>query len=421
MNITILSDAFYPTPIGIAPLMTELALDLAAMKHGVTVATCFPHYPAWSILPQYRGKFRVCEEWRGVKILRTWERVSKKGSALSKMIYYLTFGITAALGSLSWGKQDLVLIVSPPLSLSMSAYFFNLLRHTPRVLLICDLLPDAAIALGMIRNRTFIRSLYAFERWSYRQCDHIIVVSDAFRQKLIGKGVPPEKVSVIYTWVDTQFVRPLSRTNAFREKYQIGDKFVALYAGNIGLSQGLETMLEAAHLCRDKQDVLFLIVGDGTTKEALTEQAERRGLANVRFLPLQPREEMPLMYAAADVCLVLQKKNVLDINVPGKIQTIMSAGRPMIAATHPAGTPAKIISDSGCGLLIPPEDPGELAKALQQLLRAPETGIRMGQAGRHHALQNFSKEAAVRAYLEVFDKVLEREQQQAAAGPRDAA
>ena len=293
----------------------------------------------------------------------------------------------------------------------LTACFYRMLHGARTVLSIADLLPDTAVALGMIKNRWLIKALYAFERWCYRQSDHIVVVSDAFRDNILKKGVPPEKISVIYTWANTDFIRPLPRNNHFRERHKLGDKFVVLYAGNIGMSQGLETLLEAARQLQDEPSMQFVIVGDGTTKADLERQAERMKLSNVAFLPLQPREDVPLLYAAADVCVVLQKKTVLDINVPGKMQTIMSAGLAMIAATHPQGIPAKLVRDSGCGLLINPENAAELAEAIQRLRREPELRTAAAKAGRQYALEHFSLQSAVRSYMDVFEQALAAERQ----------
>ena len=411
MKLTILSNAFHPEPIGIAAHMAELAEALAQHGHEVQVATVFPHYPHWIIQPHYRGKLWAQEEWQGCRVLRTWMRVSRKPTFVAKMIYYLSFTISSALGSLSWGRQDLVLVSSPPPSLILTACFYRMLHRTRTVLSIADLLPDTAVALGMIKNKWVIKVLYAFEKWCYRQSDHIVVISDAFRHNLLQKGVPPEKISVVYTWANTDFIRPLPKDNSFREKHELGDKFVVLYAGNIGISQGLETLLEAARQIQEDPSVQFVIVGDGTTKADLQRRAEQMELSNVVFLPLQPREDLPLLYGAADVCVVLQKKTVLDINVPGKIQTIMSAGRAMIAATHPQGIPAKLVRDSGGGLLIAPENAAELAEAIQKLRRQPELRAVMGNAGRRYALKHFSLRSAVRSYMDIFGQALAADQQ----------
>lgn len=402
MKITILTNSFQPDPIGIAPLSSELAEDLAQQGHEVTVATAFPHYPDWVIPPAYQGKVYSREQWRGVNVLRSWLKVSKRATAMSKMIAYATFTASATLGSLVWDKPDLLFVISPPLSLSFTAFLTKAFLRCPTVLLICDLLPDTAIALGMIKNPHFIKALFAFEKWSYPRFDHIAVVSNAFRKNLIKKGVPAEKVSVIYTWVDTDFIRPLRRENEFRFRNQLQDKFIVLYAGNIGLSQGLETALEAARLLEDYPQIEFLIVGDGTKGAELKQRAEAMRLPNFRFLPLQPRSDIPLMYSAADVSLVLQRKNVLDINLPGKIQTIMSSGRPMIAGTRSDGEVAQIVEASGAGILIVPEDSQQLANAVLQLYRDSALCEKLGANGREYALHHFAKKSAVNSYLGIF-------------------
>jgi colanic acid biosynthesis glycosyl transferase WcaI len=234
------------------------------------------------------------------------------------------------------------------------------------------------------------------------------VISDGFRRNLLAKNVPGYKVHVIPNFVDTDLISPQPRHNRFSAGHGLDDRFVVLFAGNVGLSQGLESVLQVAQLMADLPDVLFLIVGNGAAKADLVEQAERRMLTDVRFLPFQPHEVVPEMYATADVCLVPLRHGFTRESMPSKIFTILGAARPLIASVDPGSDTWDLVQDAGCGLCTEPENPSALAGAIRTLYADRTAGQQMGARGREYALSRYTREVVARQYADLLEQVVRR-------------
>jgi colanic acid biosynthesis glycosyl transferase WcaI len=295
------------------------------------------------------------------------------------------------------GPADVVLVISPPPTLNFAAAAFRRLHGAAVVLNIQDIVPDAPIAFGMMRNKLQIKLFRWLEHYAYSSSDRIAVVSQSFITNLLAKGVTGEKLTVIHNWIDTDDVSPLSRMNSCRLDNGIGeDRFVVMYAGNIGLSQGLDVVLEAAELLRSEAHILFVLVGGGASLGELSAKAQATSLPNLRFLPIQP--EMKWVQAAADVSLVMQRSNVVDVNLPSKIPAIMASGRPMIAGLNAAGEAAAIVREANCALMIDPGSGAQLANAISRLQASPNLRRRLADNGRRYAVEHFGRARAIGAY-----------------------
>jgi putative colanic acid biosynthesis glycosyltransferase WcaI len=402
VQIKIVTISYYPDLIGIAPLADDLSRGLMERGHQVSVIAGLPHYPNWEVPKEYkRHPFRREVRHSGVMVWRSYLHASKRATVLARSVFYGSFTASAAFNLLRSGPADVVLVISPPPTLNFAAALFRRLHGAAVVLNVQDIVPDAPIAFGMMTNPLQIRLFRWLERYAYSSSDRIIVVADSFVTNLRAKGVPGEKLSVIHNWVDTDEVRPLERMNSFRSDNGIGEeKFVVMYAGNIGLSQGLEIVLDAADRLRSEYDLAFVLVGGGASFDALKTRARAMGLPNVRFLPTQP--EMILVQSAADVSLVMQKRNVLDVNLPSKIPAIMASGRPMIAGLNPAGDAAAVVREADCGILIEPGDGAQLADAICRLRDSRDLRQRLADNGRRYAIGRFSRRAAIGSYESVL-------------------
>jgi colanic acid biosynthesis glycosyl transferase WcaI len=227
-----------------------------------------------------------------------------------------------------------------------------------------------------------------------------------FVENLVKKGVSEDKIALIPNWVDVNFIRPLPKeNNAFRQAYQLEGKFVVLYSGNIALTQGLETAIDAAVRLRHIEDIVFAIVGEEKALHRLHQYCQARGADNVRLLPFQPRETLPEMLAAADVGLIVQKKNVIAFNMPSKTQVLLASGRPIVASVPPDGTAARAIKQSGGGLVVEPENADALATAIKDLYADRKTAEKFGQQGRRYAVEQYSFEQALEQYEALFLKL----------------
>jgi colanic acid biosynthesis glycosyl transferase WcaI len=402
MRILIYSYNYHPEPIGIAPLMTELAEGLVKRGHEVRVVTGMPNYPQRRIYEGYRGKLYATEQRNGVTVQRCYVWIRPKPGFMDRILLEGSFVLTSFFQALNGWRPDAILLTVPPLPACVPATILSWLNDCPVVLNLQDILPDAAVNTGLLRNKALIAIFKSLEKFAYHQAHKIAAIAEGFEENLRSKGVNPDKITLIRNWVDVNFVKPLPKENAFRREHGLDGKFVVMYAGNIALTQGLETVLQSARYLGHLPDVQIVVVGEGRALDALQKLRDRFALTNVKLLPFQPRETLPTMLAAADVGLVVQKQNVICFNMPSKIPTILASGRPILASVPSSGTAAKAVRQSGGGEIVPPEDPQALALAIEKLYKNPELCARLGQRARQFAMQHYSFENALDSYESLF-------------------
>ncbi|MCL6755069.1 glycosyltransferase family 4 protein [Nostoc sp. CCCryo 231-06] len=399
MHILIYSYNYHPEPIGIAPLMTELAEGLVQRGHQVRVITGMPNYPQREIYDEYRGKWYVTEQINGVTIQRSYLRIKSKPNLLDRLLLELSFVFTSLPQAFKGRRPDVIILTVPPLFGTLPVTILGWLYNCPVVLNVQDILPDAAVRIGLLKNKWMIRTLAALEKFAYRSAHTISVIADGFRENLVNKGVPVNKIVCIPNWVNVNFICPLPKqNNSWISSHQIDGKFVVLYSGNIALTQGLETVIEAAVCLRHIREIVFVIVGESIALQRLQKYCLLNGADNVLLLPLQPREKLPEMLAASDVGLIVQKRNVISFNMPSKIPLLLASGRPIVGSVPATGTAAKAIKLSGGGIIVEPESPDAMAAAVHDLYTNPTLGARLGNAGRQFAEENYSLEQALNRY-----------------------
>jgi colanic acid biosynthesis glycosyl transferase WcaI len=211
---------------------------------------------------------------------------------------------------------------------------------------------------------------------------------------------------LIYDWADTQAIRPLPRANSFAAEQGLSNQFVLLYAGNIGLSQGLESILDAARMIDEQSDISFVFVGDGTGRNALVEKAKSYQLKNVRFIPFQPRERVSEVFASADISLVSLKKGSGSGSLPSKTFSIMASERPIIASVDPDSDTWDLIQRSGCGVCIRPDSPELIIDAIQMLKKDPQLRLEMAKKGRQYVLEHHSPASAAVEFEQLLLNVI---------------
>jgi colanic acid biosynthesis glycosyl transferase WcaI len=406
MQILIYSYNYYPEPIGIAPLMTELAEGLVKQGHKVRVITGMPNYPERHIYEEYRGKWYVTEEKNGVTIQRCYLRIKSKPNLLDRLMLEMSFVFTSLPQALNGWRPDVILLTVPPLMVSLPATLLSWLYNCPVVLNVQDILPEAAVHVGLLKNKWMIRALEALEKFAYRTAHTISVITDGFVENLVNKGVPANKIVCIPNWVNTDFIKPLPKENNFRDAHQLNGKYVVLYSGNIALTQGLETVVEAATKLRHIPEIVIAIAGELQALARLKKYCQRCGADNVLLLPLQPREKLPEMLAAADLGLVVQKRNVISFNMPSKIPLLLASGRPIVASVPATGTAARAIKKSSGGVVVAPESPDALATAIIDLYKNPEQAEILAKQGRQFAVERYSFEQAIARYEDLFAEVV---------------
>lgn len=406
MRILIYSYNYYPEPIGIAPLMTELAEGMVKRGHEVRVITAMPWYPEGEIKPEYRGKLFSTEEINGVKVQRCYIWTRRERNVLNRAAFELSFMVLSLIQAFRGWRPDVIFLTVPGLPVAVSAAILSTIYRSPIVLNLQDILPDAAVHVGLIKNNKIITVLKYLEKFAYSISTKISVIADGFTKNILAKGVSLEKITEIPNWVDINFIEPLPKdNNSFRLKNNLQEKFVVMYSGNIALTQGLETVIDASSGLKHFPNIAIVIIGEAKALKRLEKYCQKNAVDNVTLLPFEPRAKLPEMLAAADVGLVIQKKNVLDFNMPSKIQVLLASGRAIVGSVPSTGTAASALRKSGAGVIVPPEEPQALADAIVKLYRDRSLAERLGRQGRIYAEQNYAFELALDKYEQLFISV----------------
>jgi glycosyltransferase involved in cell wall biosynthesis len=259
-----------------------------------------------------------------------------------------------------------------------------------------------AVALGRLRNPAIVGGLSRLNRGLRRRAARIVAIGRDMADRLIADGAPASKIHVIPNWADGRALRPLDGRSALRREHGWEGRFVVMHSGNVGLSQDLETFLDAAERLRDEPDVVCAIVGDGAGAAVLKERASRSGLCNVRFLPYQPKAELADSLGAADVHLISLRPGLSGAIVPSKVYGIMAAGKPFLAAVDPGSEPALLAEEHGCGVRVDPSCPDGLADAIRRVRGLPLA--EMGRRAREAFESRYDRPIAAAAYRRLLEE-----------------
>ncbi len=390
------------------PIIRALCEDWAEADHEVTVLTSFPHYNCDEVWPEYRRRLFQRDRVGNVNVIRSYIFVPHKRSGWQRILNYLSFNMSSTLSGLFAGKQDVIFVMSPPLTIGLTAFVLGLLKRIPFCYNLQDIWPEVAVKLGMLRGRRLIAFFEAMEKFIYRHSRRIFAISDEFKANLTAKGVSADKIEVIPNFTDTDFIKPMEKANSFSLANGFADKFTVLYAGNVGLSQGLEVILDAAEQLKDRNEIVFAIVGEGSCRDELIADARRRGLQNVKLLPFQPESDVPMVYAAADVALIPLRHGITENSVPCKTYSIMAAAKPYIAGVDEGSTVWKLTDQVGCGVCVEPENGRALAEAVLKLQADAKARNRMGEKGRQFVEHNFAREAITDRYRAALESLVEK-------------
>ena len=410
MRIFLLSTYFRPDIASNGVIMSKLADEFVAKGNEVTVLASVPHYDINRVWPEYSGKMIWHERSGAMQIYRLYTHVARdKANVAQRILSYGSFSLLAFLRGATLPKHDVILVPSPPLSNGVLADTLGRLRDMPFVYNVQDIWPDVAVRAGVLKNEKTIQRLRRMEAYVYRRAAGIAVISDGFRSNLLEKGVPDEKISVIPNFIDTDFITPESKLNSFSLKNNIEKKFVVLFAGNMGFSQGLESILDAAKLLNEYADIEFLMVGNGATRDSAQAYLSELALKNVRFLPYQPPEELSAMYGASDVCLIPLRRGFSAESVPSKLFAIMAAGRPSIASVDVGSETWNLLRRTGGGVCVGPENPSALADAILSYYRDPSARIAAGESARRCVEREFRCSDIADRYLDAMQAAIDRQ------------
>jgi glycosyltransferase involved in cell wall biosynthesis len=402
---------YFPPEIG-APQarLSEFARSWAEDGHDVTVLTGMPNHPTGIVPDAYRGALLRRERVDGYRILRTWLYATPNEGFVRKIFGHLSFMLTAVLlGTGKVGRQDVVVASSPTFFSLFSAWFIARVKRARFVVEVRDLWPAIFVELGVLTNRTAIRLLERLELRVYRAADHVVLVSEGFRDVLEERGVPAGKLSVIRNGVDLErFGTHTPRTDEARARLgaRSPDDVVVLYLGAHGISHGLTAVADAAAELQDHPQIRFAFVGEGAAKADLQTRIDQLGLDNVVTLPGVPREQVPELLAAADICLApLRDVPLFSTFIPSKIFEYLGSSRTVIGSLR--GEPARILEEAGA-VVVEPERPEALADAVRTLAADAERRQTMGAKGRRYVEANFDRRQLAAQYTDLFRTITER-------------
>jgi colanic acid biosynthesis glycosyl transferase WcaI len=408
MRILLIANQFPPDANSTGNLMAELAARWCEQGHEVFVLTSFPHYEKFRIEASYRRKLYQRGKLGSIDVLRLWVYAPGKKSMLNRLINYLSFAVGATLaGLLQTRRSDVILCTNGAFFSGIAAWLIGTLKQSPFIYNVQDLYPEVPIAAGQLKNRYAIAALKRIEAFMYRKARHVSVISAAMRDNLLGKNVPAEKISLLPNFVNCAFIRPLPRDNEFSRAHGLEDKFVVLHAGNLGYVYDFESLLASAEALRRHAEIVFLIVGEGVAKAALQERAKAEGLDNVRFLPFQPREQLPWLRASADVQVSLYKAGAARHSMPSKIYEIMASARPLLASAEKDSPVRQLVDETGCGLCVEPEQAEQLIQAIVKLHRDVALRERFAANGRRAAQESYSLNAVADGYQKLMQQMVD--------------
>lgn len=404
MRVLILNQFCQPEP---AFQGVPFAKRLVQAGFEVEILTGFPNYPGGKIYPGYRVRPYREERIDGIRVHRAALYPSHDRSGVRRMLNYLSFG----LGSLLFGARHVkpvrVVFCYSLVTLIFTALFLRWRDRAKIVHVIQDLWPESVAHSGMMRNRILHAILRRFCDFAYGRADKLVVIAPGMRDVLVSRGIPAERIKVIYNWSEQEEdVGEAPRDATLAKEYGLSDTFNVMYAGNMGGMQALDNLLDAARLLRETHpEVRIVLLGGGTERERLATRAQTESLRNVVFLPRQPPEAMPRVYSLANAVIVqLKDIPLFSVTVPSKTQACLAAGLPILMGVR--GDAADLVETAGAGVRYEPENARSLADAILKLRAMSAEKLRaMGRRGREHYMNHLSREVGTAAYADVFRQV----------------
>ena len=394
MKILIISQYFWPESFRI----NDLAVSLKLKNHDVTILTGMPSYPNRKHFKGYRVFYPMTEDYQGIKVIRTPLMSRGQGQNWRLLLNYVSFALSASITGLLRirGKYDRIFVFQlSPITSALPAIVLSKLKNVPVYLWVQDLWPDSLRATGVIKSPKMLNLVGKLVKFIYRHSDHIFLPSNSAIASVQQFGVPLAKVSYLPNWAEDIYKPcPLNTLNV--NKYNLPTGFKIMFAGNIAVSQSFSTLIKAAEILKDQQDIYWIIAGDGREAEWVKKEVALRQLSkNFYFLGRKPMDEMPGLFALADCLLVsLTADPIFDLTIPSKLQSYLASAKPILASINGEG--ARIVNEAKAGLVSPAEDAEMLSKNILSLKNlSPEERQIMGNNGREYYLSHFDREKLV--------------------------
>lgn len=401
MKILFLSH--YYKPEGNAPASRVSALAERWAKNGdeVCVITCAPNVPNGVVYDGYKNSWVQQETINGVNVVRVWTYIAPNKGTARRIANFISYMFSAVWHGIFLEKPDIIIATSPQFFCGWAGVLLHFIRRVPFVLEIRDLWPESLTAVGA---RIPMFGLISFlEKLMYKSANHIVTVGDGYVEKLTERGVDKGKISVIMNGVDKTLFYPRPKNSELLERNGLSGKFVCSYIGTIGMACGLKSALDAAEILAKKgnDEIRLVFVGDGAQKDSLEAEAKKRNLKNVIFLGRRPKDEIPDWIASSDVNLVyLKKSDLFKTVMPSKIFESAGCGKPVIIGVD--GFAKNFVEKMQMGIPVEPENPDELAEALELASRSPEMLAKLGENGLKNVVPNYNRDTQADKYREIL-------------------
>ena len=384
----------------------EMAKYLRDCGHDMVIVAGDSNYQTGLRTVQQKGLF-VEQRIEGVSVLRAYSAATLHRSYFWRVISFISFTFSSIWAALQVKGVDLVMGTTPHIFQAVSAWFVAFVRRKPFLLEVRDLWPEFAISMGVIKNPVIIRLSYGLERFLYARATHILVNSPAYKEYIVGKGVPAKKITFIPYGSDIDRFHPGIDGSSVRARLGLKDKFVILYAGTIGQAHDLYTVLGAAQRLENETHIQFVFFGDGKERPSLEAQAQRLGLKNVLFAGVCPKKEIPTVIASADVCLaILQDLEMFRTTYPNKVFDYMASARPTVLVID--GVVRELIEASNGGVFVQPGNDELLAKTILELSRDPQRLKQMGENARAYLVKHLDRRDKLAETFQLLEKLMNR-------------
>lgn len=406
MRILFLTDNFPPEVNAPATRVSEHAIRWVRNGHRVTVITTAPNFPEGKIYPGYANRWRLVEEYGGIRVVRVKTYISANEGFLARTVDYLSFMVMGFFMGLFEARPDVVVATSPQFFCALGGWALAAVKRRPFVLELRDLWPSSILAVGAMRRGLTIRTLEKIEGFLYRHSDAIISVTESFQKELARRGIPPQKIHVVLNGVDLTRYRPRPRDSLLAQELKLEDAFIVGYIGTHGMAHALMSILEAAERLLDQPRIRFIFAGAGAERTRIERNVVERKLTNVRLIPRQPKERMPMLWSLCDIVIVpLRNHPVFATVIPSKIFEAMAMGIPVLASL-PEGEATQLIRQTGAGICIPPEDPILLADKINRLSHDPNHLAAMQKAGQLAAIE-YSRDALATKMEHILARIVQ--------------
>lgn len=369
MHVLFMTDNFPPEVNAPASRTFEHCREWVKAGCQVTVITCAPNFPKGRVYDGYRNRLWQTETVEGVRVIRVWSYITANEGFVKRILDYQSFMLTSTIASLFVRGVDVVVATSPQFFTACAGWMVGALKRIPFVFELRDIWPESIKAVGAMGDSAAIRILEKIELFLYRRAALIVSVTHAFKDKLIARGIDGAKIEVVTNGVDMSRFKPMSKDSELVQRLGLEGKFVGGYVGTHGLAHHLETILDAAQMLAAEpggERFHFILLGDGARKQALQEDAARRGLSNVTFVDSVSKDQVARYWSLLDVSIIhLKKTDLFTTVIPSKLFECMGMGLPVLHGVE--GESADIVRDAQAGIVFEPENATELVAHMKRL------------------------------------------------------